>query len=117
MKKTKITCNITDRTKNEIQYYVDENLYKSQSQFVSNAIDFYLAHLHSQKDIDYLGKIVTQTVDAIVSNHTDRISDMIFKYAVAVEKETLVENYGDDYYEDYLEGVAIDNVKKRIGRL
>lgn len=56
-------------------------------------------------------------MDAIVSNHTDRLSDMIFKYAVAVEKETLVENYGDDYYEDYLEEVAIDNVKKRIGKL
>ncbi len=28
MKKTKITCNITSRTKNEIQHYIDENLYK-----------------------------------------------------------------------------------------
>lgn len=117
MKKTKITCNITSRTKKEIQYYIDENLYKSQSQFVSNAIDFYLAHLHGQKDIDYIGKVVTQTVDAIVENHTNRLSDIIFKYAVCVEKEKLLDMYSEDCDECDIEDMSVNNVKYRIGKL
>ncbi len=117
MKKTKITCNITSRTKNEIQYYIDENLYKSQSQFVSNAIDFYLAHLHGQKDFDYIGKVVTQTVDGIVENHINRLSDIIFKYAVSVEKEKLLDMYSEDNDESDIEDMAVDNVKCRIGKL
>ncbi len=117
MKKTKITCNITSRTKNEIQYYIDENLYKSQSQFVSNAIDFYLAYLHGQKDIDYIGKVVTQTVDAIVENHINRLSDIIFKYTVSVEKEKLLDMYSEDNDESDIEDMAVDNVKCRIGKL
>ena len=41
---------------------------------------------------------------------------MLFKMAVSVEKQNLLNVYPDDD-EEYLEDVAIENVQKRHGRL
>ena len=51
-------------------------------------------------------------------HHVDRVSDMLFKLAVSIEKQNLIASGEyDDYYESYIEEVAIENVQKRHGRL
>jgi len=48
----------------------------------------------------------------------DRVSDTLFKLAVSIEKQNLIDSGEyDDYYEEYIEEVAIENVMKRHGRL
>ena len=44
--------------------------------------------------------------------------DMLFKLAVSIEKQNLINSSEyDDYYEEYIEEVATENVQKRHGRL
>ena len=73
--------------------------------------DYKMSYLENA-DNDYLGKTITQTVNSIAEYHTDRISDMLFKMAVSIEKQSLLNSYPDDD-EEYLEEIAIENVKKQ----
>lgn len=88
---------------------------KSRSEFCSKALEFYLAYLHN-KNTDYLGKVVTQTVESCVELQADRIADMLFKMAVSIEKQNFMLHY-PNYDEEYIEEIAIENVQKRHGRL
>ena len=115
MKRDKITVNVTPKMKYKIDGYVKNNDYKSQSEFCNKALEFYISNLENA-DNDYLGRVITQTVNSIAEHHTDRISDMLFKMAVGIEKQSLLNAYPNDD-EDYLEEIAIENVQKRNGRL
>ncbi|MBR0277928.1 MAG: hypothetical protein IJQ50_05670 [Clostridia bacterium] len=115
MKRDKITVNVTPKMKYKIDGYVKSDNYKSQSEFCNNALEFYISYLENN-DNDYLGKVITQTVNAVAEYHTDRISNMLFKMAVSIEKQSLLNAYPDDD-EDYLEEIAIENVQKRYGKL
>jgi hypothetical protein len=43
---------------------------------------------------------------------------MLFKLVVSIEKQNLIASGEyDEYYEEYIEEVAIENVQKRHGRL
>ena len=115
MKRDKITVNVTPKMKYKIDGYVKNEDYKSQSEFCNMALEFYISYLENM-DNDYLGKTITQTVNATAEIHADRISDMLFKMAVSIEKQILLNAYPEDD-EDYLEKIAIENVQKRHGRL
>ena len=66
----------------------------------------------------YMNKLLVQAVDCTIEHHVDRVSDMLFKLAVSVEKQNLIASGEyDDYYESYIEEVATENVQKRHGRL
>ena len=114
MKRDKITVNVTPKMKYKIDGYVKNEDYKSQSEFCNKALEFYISYLENA-DNDYLGKTITQTVNAVAEYHADRISDMLFKVAVSIEKQSLLNAYPDDD-EEYLEEIAIENVQKRYGR-
>ena len=111
MKRDKITVNVTPKMKYKIDGYVKNEDYKSQSEFCNKALEFYISYLENA-DNDYLGKTITETVNAVAEYHTDRISDMLFKMAVSIEKQSLLNAYPDDE-EDYLEEIAKENVQKR----
>ena len=114
MKRDKITVNVTPKMKYKIDGYVKNDDYKSQSEFCNKALEFYISYLENA-DNDYLGTVITQTVNAVAEIHADRISDMLFKMAVSIEKQNLLNAYPDD--KESLEEVAIENVQKRHGRL
>lgn len=116
MKKEKMTFNVTPEIKNEIKNYVENLGYKSESAFCNEAINEYLAKLHYNNIGDYINKVLVQAVDATIEHHTDRVSDMLFKLAVSIEKQNLIAS--NAYYdEENLEIAAIENVKMRHGRL
>ena len=115
MKKQKITCNVDRKILTEVDCYTKAFDMKSRSEFCNKALEFYLAYLHN-RSTDYLGKVVTQTVESCVEFHADRISDMLFKMAVSIEKQNLMQHYSD-YDEDYIEEIAIENVQKRHGKI
>lgn len=65
-----------------------------------------------------MNKLLVQAVDCTIAGHTDRVSDMLFKLAVSIEKQNLLASGEyDEYYEEYIEEVAVENVQKRHGRL
>ncbi|MBQ2611258.1 hypothetical protein IJF81_02580 [bacterium] len=62
--------------------------------------------------------MLIQAVDCTIAGHTDRIVDMLFKFAVSMKKHNLISS-GEysDCYEGYIEELAIKNVKKWHGKL
>ena len=117
-KKVKMTFNVPIEVQRQIKNYVEELGYKSESAFCGEAIEEYLSKLQYDSIGTYINKLLVQAVDCTIEHHVDRVSDMLFKLAVSIEKQNiLASGEYDDYYEEYIEEMAIENVKKRHGRL
>ena len=118
MKKEKMTFNATPEVKSAIKNYVKMLGYKSESAFCNDAINDYLTKLNYDSISDHINKILVQAVDSTIERHVDRTSDMLFKLAVSIEKQTMI-NSGAyvEYYMEDIEEMAIENIKKRHGRI
>lgn len=117
-KKIKMTFNVTPEVRRLIKNFVEELGYKSESAFCNEAIEEYLSKLQYDSIGTYMNKLLVQTVDCTIERHSDRLVDMLFKLAVSIEKQNLIASGEyDDYYEEYIEAVATENVQKRHGRL
>ena len=116
MKKLKVTVNVDPKLKKAIKACADAFGYKSESEFCAEGLEFYVGYMLHENNKDYIDRVMVQTVDATVEKHADRISDALFKLAVGLEKQVL-RRTGYYQYDDDLEEEAIDNVKKRHGRL
>lgn len=66
----------------EIKNLMDQANAKSQSEFVSDAIRFYIGYLQQGKNVDYLAPIITQTIQEEIRNTEKNISQILFKLAV-----------------------------------
>lgn len=118
MKREKMTFNVPPEVRTEIKNYVKLLGFKSESDLCNKAINDYLTKLHYEANSDNINKILVQAVDSTIGTHTDRVSDILFKLAVSIEKHSLIySGEYDDYYEEYIEEVARENVQKRHGRL
>ena len=117
-KKVKMTFNVPIEVQRQIKNYVEDLGYKSESAFCGQAIEEYLSKLQYDSIGTYMNKLLVQAVDCTIAGHTDRVADMLFKFAVSIEKQNLIASGEyNDYYESYIEEVAEENVKKRHGRL
>ena len=54
----------------------------SKSEFVSNALRFYIGYLQQGKNVDYLAPIVAQTIKEEIRSTEKNISQILFKLAV-----------------------------------
>ena len=117
-KKVKMTFNVPIEVQRQIKNYVEDLGYKSESAFCSEAIEEYLSKLQYDSIGTYMNKLFVQAVDSTIAGHTGRVVGMRFKLAVSMEKQNLIASGEyDDYYEEHIEQVAIENVMKRHGRL
>ena len=117
-KKVKMTFNVTPEVRRTIKNYVEDLGYKSESAFCGEAIEEYLSKLQYDSIGTYMNKLLVQVVDCTIACHIDRIVDMLYKVAVSIEKQNLIASGEyDDYYEEYIEEVATENVQKRHGKL
>ena len=66
----------------EIKSLMDQANAKSQSEFVSDAIRFYIGYLQQGKNVDYLAPIIAQTIQEEIRNTEKNISQILFKLAV-----------------------------------
>ena len=66
----------------EIKNLMGQANAKSQSEFVSDAIRFYIGYLQQGKNVDYLAPIITQTIQEEIRNTEKNISQILFKLAV-----------------------------------
>ena len=58
----------------------------SKSDFVCQAVNFYIGYLHQQKCIDYLSPILAQTIKSEIESVEKNVSEMLFKMAVEQAK-------------------------------
>ena len=66
----------------DIKSLMDQANAKSQSEFVSDAIRFYIGYLQQGKNVDYLAPIITQTIQEEIRSTEKNISQILFKLAV-----------------------------------
>ena len=117
-KKVKMTFNIDPKVRRQIKNYVEDLGYKSESAFCCEAIGEYLSKLQYDSIGTYMNKLLVQAVDSTIAGHTDRVADMLFKFAVSIEKQTMIMSGAyTEYYMEDIEEMAIENVMKRHGRL
>ena len=98
---------------------VDENFEKdnclSKSEFIENAIRFYVSYLSSNTNIPYLSTVVMSTMEALLKENTNRLSKLLFKLAVelAITMNVVAVNQGvDKEVLNSLRGECIKEVKK-----
>ena len=117
-KKVKMTFNIDPKVRRQIKNLVEDLGYKSESAFCCEAIGEYLSKLQYDSIGTYMNKLLVQAVDCTIAGHTDKVSDMLFKFAVSIEKQTMIMSGAyTEYYMEDIEEMAIENVKKRHGKL
>lgn len=58
----------------------------SKSDFVCQAVQFYIGYLHQRKCIDYLSPILAQTIKSEIESVEKNVSEMLFKVAVEQAK-------------------------------
>ena len=66
----------------DIKSLMDQANAKSQSEFVSDAIRFYIGYLQQGKNVDYLAPIIAQTIQEEIRSTEKNISQILFKLAV-----------------------------------
>ena len=66
----------------EIKSLMDQANVKSQSEFVSNAIRFYIGYLQQGKNVNYLAPIIAQAIKEEIRSTEKNISQILFKLAV-----------------------------------
>ena len=54
----------------------------SRSEFISDALRFYVGYLKQGKNVDYLAPIIAQTIKEEIRNTEKNISQILFKLAV-----------------------------------
>ena len=101
---------------------VDENFGKdnclSKSEFIENAIRFYVSYLSSNTNIPYLSTVVMSTMESLLKENTNRLSKLLFKLAVelAITMNVVASNQGvDKEVLNTLRGECIKEVKKTNG--
>ena len=101
---------------------VDENFEKdnclSKSEFIENAIRFYVSYLSSNTNIPYLSTVVMSTMESLLKENTNRLSKLLFKLAVelAITMNVVAANQGvDKEVLNTLRGECIKEVKKTNG--
>lgn len=70
----------------EITEKLDTANATSKSDFVCQAVQFYIGYLHQKKCIDYLSPILAQTIKSEIESVEKNISEMLFKLAVEEAK-------------------------------
>ena len=80
--KTKYAIYLYPSQMEEIKQLMDQANAKSQSEFVSDAIRFYIGYLQQGKNVDYLAPIIAQTIQEEIRSTEKNISQILFKLAV-----------------------------------
>ena len=93
---------------------------ESKSEFVCQAVNFYIGYLRSQKNINYLAPILAGAIKSEVQELEDNLSEMLFKLAVEVAKSNHViaatNRYPDDMMER-LNKLCCEDVAQNNGRV
>lgn len=91
---------------------------KSPSEFIENAIKFYLGYLSEEENINYISPMITETVKAQIKGTEQRLARLIFKVAVELGKlshMTAAMNDVDEETLKSLHAMCVTEVRKING--
>ncbi len=91
---------------------------KSPSEFIENAIKFYLGYLSEEENINYISPMITETVKAQIKGTEQRLARLIFKVAVELGKLSHITAAMNDVDEETLKSLhamCVTEVRKING--
>ena len=80
--KTKYAIYLYPSQMEEVKNLMEQANVKSQSEFVSDAIRFYIGYLQQGKNVDYLAPVIAQTIKEEIGSTERNLARMLFKLAV-----------------------------------
>ena len=89
-KKVRKPVNIEPELYDEIDLYLEKAGAKSKSEFIRDAVWFYINYHRTDKSIDFISPIINDVMKNNLENFRDGISEMLFKLAVEVSKQNLI---------------------------
>ena len=117
-KKVRFALYVNQSALNLVDEYFEKDNCFSKSEFIENAIRFYVSYLSSDTNIPYLSTVVMSTLDSLLKENTNRLSKLLFKLAVelAITMNVVASNQGvDKEVLNTLRGECIKEVKKTNG--
>ena len=97
--------------------YKDDNC-RSKSEYIENAIIFYSGFLSSNKNSNYLPKVITSTVKGTIEETENRLARIMFKLAVELAMTMNVVAFTNDIPKETLSrlrGECVKEVKRLNG--
>lgn len=80
--KTKYAIYLYPSQMEEIKSLLEQANAKSQSEFVSDAIRFYIGYLQQGKNVNYLAPVISSVMKEEIGSTEKNISQILFKLAV-----------------------------------
>ena len=84
--KIRIGITIYPETVEKADRYLELANARSRSDFIEEDITFYAGYLVAEEKMNFMAKVLTQTLRAIVKMSEDRLARMDFKMAVEIAK-------------------------------
>lgn len=69
----------------ENQEYREDNCF-SKTEFIENAVKFYIGYLRQQEDVNYLSAMITETVKSQIKGTEQQLARLTFKMVVELGK-------------------------------
>lgn len=116
--KIRIPLWIYPSTEEKINHNFRADNCKSPSEFIENAIKFYLGYLSEEENINYISPMITETVKAQIKGTEQRLARLIFKVAVELGKLSHMTAAMNDVDEDTLKSLhamCVTEVRKING--
>lgn len=98
-------------------HYKNDNC-NSKSEFIEEAIKFYVGYLDEEKSVNYISPMITETVKAEIKGTEQRLARLLFKVAVELGKVshmTAALSDVDDETLDKLHAMCVNEVRKING--
>ncbi|MFI3327292.1 MAG: hypothetical protein R3Y35_14145 [Clostridia bacterium] len=108
--------NIIERMRNITQ---NENM-KNDTEFVEQAVDFYIGYLNSQTATNYLSEMVQGTIKGTLQSTENKTANNLFRLAVEVSVMMNIMAYGLEISDEQLRSVrarCIEEIKRNSGRV
>lgn len=102
MAKQKLAVYFHPEIVKEIEFYYRDNNCSSKTEFIENAVKFYLGYLKEEDNINYISPMITETVKAQIKGTEQRLARLMFKVAVELAKLSNISAAVNDVDDDTL---------------
>ena len=100
--------------------WLEEDNCSTRSEFIEKALRFYMGYLATEDTSEYLSQALVDTLQGIVTDHSNRLRTMIFKWCVELNMmgHTIAAHFrADPINRRELRAFAVDEVKRTNGQI
>ena len=118
--KERATVWLTPAVKEQIETVYRSDNCRSQSEFIENAVQFYLGYLHTKNASAFLPGALSTMLIGTLDNFAGRMGSLLFKHGVDIHVLSQIIAYDTDIDEgEYqrLRGKAIRDMQRTNGRI